>query len=97
MPTTTALAPAVSFNPLNDGDAYFGQVTIDGEPLDIYLAYDGNPLSEDDHVDEIAVDGDGNLLHGFDHRGATPAALLDLIVGLIEQGIGHRVECSEGR
>lgn len=96
MPTTTTL-PAVSYDTVNDGDGVFGQITIGGEPIELWLAYDGNPLSEDDLVDEIVIDNDGNIVGGFDRRGATPDALRDLIVGLVEQGVTHRARCSEGR
>lgn len=94
---TTATIPAVSYTTVNDGDAIFGQVTLGGEPLELWLAYEGNPLHEDDIVDEIVIDVDGNIVHAFDHNGATPTALHNLIVGLVEQGLTHRARCSEGR
>ena len=94
--STTTTRPPVSYTTVNDGDSCYGQVTIGDETVDLYLHEATRPMLEDDPVDTIVVDGDGNLMGGFTGE-PTPDELQALVVDLLYQGMHHRAACSEGR
>lgn len=93
--STTATLPAVSWETVTGEAPVIGQITLGGQPLELWIVEDGNPLTGD--LAQFAIDADGNPIHLFDRHGASVDNLHTLIEGLIEQGVTHITKCSEGR